>query len=74
MDKAPNSLAVSLSGSRSNRPGRNMSMMALPRISRYLQSTRRLPFNEEGIFRHYPELDAASPRKGVRKGRAKQSA
>ncbi|MBA5606963.1 glutathione S-transferase [Duganella sp. FT3S] len=28
-----------------------------PRIAAYLQSARRLPFNEEGIFRHYPELD-----------------
>jgi len=27
-------------------------------IARYLASVRRLPFNEEGIFRHYPELDA----------------
>jgi glutathione S-transferase len=31
---------------------------ALPRISAYLASTRRLPFNQQGIFRHYPELDA----------------
>lgn len=31
---------------------------ALPRISTYLQSERRIPFNEDGIFRHYPELDA----------------
>lgn len=29
-----------------------------PRIAAYLQSPRRLPFNEQGIFRHYPELDA----------------
>jgi glutathione S-transferase len=28
-----------------------------PRIARYLASERRIPFNEEGIFRHYPELD-----------------
>lgn len=28
-----------------------------PRIAAYLASDRRLPFNEEGIFRHYPELD-----------------
>lgn len=28
-----------------------------PRVSAYLQSDRRLPFNEAGIFRHYPELD-----------------
>jgi glutathione S-transferase len=29
-----------------------------PRISDYLASPRRLPFNEQGIFRHYPALDA----------------
>jgi glutathione S-transferase len=28
-----------------------------PRITAYLTSERRLPFNEHGIFRHYPELD-----------------
>lgn len=28
-------------------------------IARYLASPRRIPFNEEGIFRHYPELDDA---------------
>ena len=28
-----------------------------PRIARYLASERRIPFNEEGIFRRYPELD-----------------
>jgi glutathione S-transferase len=31
----------------------------LPGIKAYLASDRRIPFNEEGIFRHYPELDAA---------------
>jgi glutathione S-transferase len=30
---------------------------ARPRIERYLNSERRLAFNEHGIFRHYPELD-----------------
>lgn len=30
---------------------------ARPRVAAYLKSERRLPFNEEGIFRHYPELD-----------------
>lgn len=30
---------------------------ARPRIADYLQSDRRIPFNEEGIFRRYPELD-----------------
>jgi glutathione S-transferase len=29
-----------------------------PRIAAYLASPRRLPFNPQGIFRHYPELDA----------------
>jgi glutathione S-transferase len=28
-----------------------------PRIAAYLESDRRVPFNEQGIFRHYPELD-----------------
>ncbi|MDB4961505.1 MAG: glutathione S-transferase [Myxococcales bacterium] len=28
-----------------------------PRIASYLASPRRLPFNQSGIFRHYPELD-----------------
>jgi len=28
-----------------------------PRIAAYLGSSRRIPFNEEGIFRRYPELD-----------------
>jgi len=30
---------------------------ARPRIRAYLASPRRIPFNEHGIFRHYPELD-----------------
>jgi glutathione S-transferase len=28
-----------------------------PRVAAYLQSNRRIPFNQEGIFRYYPELD-----------------
>lgn len=32
-----------------------------PRFSAYLASARRAPFNEQGIFRKYPELDAANP-------------
>ncbi len=28
-----------------------------PRIKTYLTSEQRIPFNEDGIFRHYPELD-----------------
>ncbi|MEN3161530.1 glutathione S-transferase family protein [Tistrella mobilis] len=31
---------------------------ALPRIAAYLGSDRRIEFNQDGIFRHYPELDA----------------
>jgi glutathione S-transferase len=30
---------------------------ARPNIKTYLSSDRRIPFNEEGIFRHYKELD-----------------
>jgi len=29
-----------------------------PAVAAYLESPRRIPFNEEGIFRYYPELDA----------------
>jgi glutathione S-transferase len=32
-------------------------VFARPRIKRYVASGRRLAFNNEGIFRHYPELD-----------------
>lgn len=35
---------------------------ARERIAAYLASPRRIPFNEDGIFRHYPELDR--PRAG----------
>ena len=31
---------------------------ALPRLKAYMDSPRRIPFNEQGIFRRYPELDA----------------
>jgi glutathione S-transferase len=31
---------------------------ARPRLAAYLASARRIPFNQEGIFRHYSELDA----------------
>jgi glutathione S-transferase len=31
---------------------------ARPRVVAYLRSKRRQPFNQMGIFRHYPELDA----------------
>jgi glutathione S-transferase len=30
---------------------------ARPRIVAYLASPRRIAFNEQGIFRHYAELD-----------------
>jgi glutathione S-transferase len=30
---------------------------ALPRIADYLSSERRIPFNQQGIFRHYKALD-----------------
>lgn len=30
---------------------------ARPGIAAYLASERRIPFNQQGIFRHYPELD-----------------
>lgn len=33
------------------------SVEARPRIGSYLQSERRVPFSEDGIFRHYPELE-----------------
>ncbi|HSQ01582.1 MAG TPA: glutathione S-transferase family protein, partial [Candidatus Dormibacteraeota bacterium] len=38
-----------------------------PRIAAYLRSKRRQPFNQMGIFRHYPELDA--PRKRGARGK-----
>ncbi|WMT89625.1 glutathione S-transferase [Pelagibacterium sp. H642] len=34
------------------------SIEADPKLTAYLESDRRLPFNQDGIFRHYPELDA----------------
>ena len=30
---------------------------ARPNVAAYLASKRRIPFNQEGIFRHYPALD-----------------
>ena len=30
---------------------------ALPKVAAYLRSERRIAFNEQGIFRRYPELD-----------------
>jgi glutathione S-transferase len=34
-------------------------VFARPRIRRYVASDRRIAFNNNGIFRHYPELDLA---------------
>jgi glutathione S-transferase len=36
-------------------------------VAAYLASDRRIPFNESGIFRHYPELDSGAATKGRRK-------
>jgi glutathione S-transferase len=33
-------------------------MSSRPRLAAYLASERRLPFNEQDVFRHYPELDS----------------
>ena len=45
---------------------------ALPRIAAYLASKRRLRFNRQDIFRHYPELDDAPAKKAAR-GTARKS-
>jgi glutathione S-transferase len=45
------------------------SVAARPRLAAYLASPRRLPFNEHGIFRHYPELDAPPPARAARRAR-----
>ena len=42
---------------------------AVPRIAAYLASGRRLPFNQQGIFRHYAELDAGPAHKAKRKAK-----
>jgi len=44
-----------------------------PRMAAYLASKRRLPFNQEGIFRRYPELDAPAPRRRSRAARARKA-
>jgi glutathione S-transferase len=41
---------------------------AHPNVAAYLASDRRIPFNESGVFRHYPELDQARAKAGRRKG------
>jgi glutathione S-transferase len=40
---------------------------AQPNVAAYLASERRIPFNESGIFRHYPELDPGPAKAGRRK-------
>jgi glutathione S-transferase len=39
--------------------GHHDRVKAHSKIAAYLASPRRIPFNKEGIFRHYPELDEA---------------
>jgi glutathione S-transferase len=43
-----------------------------PRLAAYLASPRRIPFNQDGIFRHYAALDAPGPgrkRRGPKRAR-----
>jgi glutathione S-transferase len=42
------------------------SVAAQKNVAAYLASDRRIPFNESGVFRHYPELDTG-PAKAKRK-------
>jgi glutathione S-transferase len=42
------------------------SVAAQKNVAAYLASDRRIPFNESGVFRHYPELDSG-PAKAKRK-------
>lgn len=53
----PNSAAVTLEGM-PKLAALAVRVSELPTIKAYLESERRLPFNEQGIFRHYPELDS----------------
>jgi glutathione S-transferase len=39
---------------------------AQPKVAAYLASDRRIPFNESGVFRCYPELDPAPAKAGRR--------
>jgi glutathione S-transferase len=40
---------------------------ALPNVAAYLASDRRIPFNESGVFRRYPELDQGPAKAGRRR-------
>ncbi len=42
-----------------------------PRIAKYLGSKRRIPFNEYGLLRHYPELDLVAPKRQKKIARSK---
>ena len=42
---------------RANLEAARDAVRARPRLRSYLDSDRRIPFNEHGLFRHYPELD-----------------
>ena len=44
-------------GVSSRETGRPALVAARPRLAAYLASQRRMAFNQQGIFRHYPELD-----------------
>ncbi len=44
---------------------------ARPRMAAYLASERRIPFNEQGIFRRYPELDLQPSGRAAGKGKPK---
>jgi glutathione S-transferase len=43
------------------------SVAARPNTAAYLASKRRIPFNESGVFRRYPELDEPPAKSGRRK-------
>ena len=40
-------------------PARRDAVAEIEGVASYLDSEARIPFNEDGIFRHYEELDAA---------------
>lgn len=54
----PKRLAA-LTGDASNVMALRERVRGLPELADYLASDRRLPFDENDIFRHYPELDVA---------------
>jgi glutathione S-transferase len=43
------------------------SVAAQKNVAAYLASDRRIPFNDSGIFRHYPELDSGPAKAAKRK-------